>query len=238
MEDRIMTSCKKILLYLTAGLLLASCTMNQNIYLNNSGGGSVSFNLETADYLTDVLKELQSLFPSDQAVAEDGVLFDVPAIRSDFKEREDVELLRLESPSPNRLEGEFEFKDMAAFFQTIPENSPESNLISLDKNGKTSTVTIRITRETVEALLKANPSLNNPLVENFGPAASEGLSQNDYLDMMEFALGSESRQGLMDSALNLTIRVDGKITGQSGGTRVDGHTVRYKVPVLPVILLK
>ncbi len=232
-----MISCKKILHYLAAGLLLASCTMNQNIYLNNSGGGRVSFNLETADYLTDVLTELQNLFPADTPVAENGGLFDVPAIRGDFEDREEVELLHLESPAPNRLEGEFEFRDMAAFFQAVPEDSPESNLISLETHGKKSTVTIRITRETVEALLQANPSLNNPLLENFGPAASEGLSQDDYLDMMEFALGSESRQGLLDSALNLTVRVDGKITEQSGGTLVNSSTVRYTVPVLPLILL-
>ena len=220
-------------------VFLPSCTMKKDVYLNASGGGRVVFDIQLASYLTEVIDQL-SVF-MDEPLPEEGMpIFDIKAIERDFKQREGVSLVNLQSPTRNRLTGEFTFTDIELLLldtRNAQTDSPQHKLIQLEKKKDTTELTVRIDRTTVEELLAQNPSLNNPLIENFGPASTEGLPEADYLDMMEFALGTESRRGIKESTLLITINVTGKILEQKGGKLVDAKTVRYSIPLLPVLLL-
>ena len=85
--------------------------------------------------------------------------------------------------------------------------------------------------------MTANPSMDSPLMQSFGPLANKGLTDSDYLDMMQFALGDESRAGIKNSYLVLDVNVDGVITDQQGGTLLDADTVEFKIPLLRVLIL-
>lgn len=224
---------------LAAGLLLfsaASCTMNQDIYIEETGSGKVIFDVELASYLTEVIEQLEMVLQSDKPLRDPGdPFFDTEAIATDFENRDNVNLLYLETPTANKLSGTVDFEDINHLFQD--ESSPGSRLIFFETTGNRSELKVILNRETVVALLSENPSFDNPLVENFGPAATIGLSDTDYLDMMEFALGTESRRGIQDSALNLNVHVAGRILEQSGGRLVDNSTVQYSVPLLSVLIL-
>lgn len=224
---------------LAVGLLLlsaASCTMKQDIYIEDSGSGKVIFDIELASYLTEVIEQLEMVLQSDKPLREPGKpFFDTEAITMDFEKRENVNLLGLETPTANKLSGTVGFDDINNLFQD--EESPGSRLIHFEKKGNRSELKVTINRDTVVTLLSENPSFDNPLVENFGPAATEGISDEDYLDMMEFALGTESRKGIQESALNLTVHVEGRILEQTGGQLIDNSTVLYSVPLLSVLIL-
>lgn len=224
---------------LALGLLLlsaASCTMKQDIYIEETGSGKVVFDIELAGYLTEVIEQLEMVLQSDKPLREPGKpFFDTEAITMDFEKRENVDLLELETPTANKLTGSAGFEDINHLFQD--EGSPGSRLIQFETVENRSELKVILNRDTVVALLSENPSFDNPLVANFGPAATKGLSETDYLDMMEFALGTESRQGIQESALNLTVHVEGRILEQTGGELLDNSTVRYSVPLLSVLIL-
>lgn len=233
-----------------AVLLSASCTADQEVNLNSSGGGRIVFEIALAPYLTEVIDQLTMFFSFSEESSDgefsngelpspgDDSFFDLAAIEEDFRSRNGVNLIRLESPNPNRLEGEFTFSDINLLMQDVKENSAESRLIRLQRRRDFTELRVLITRETVAALLAENPSLNNPLVENYGPAANEGLSDAEYLEMMEYALGEESRRGIQESAVNLVIRVEGRILTQQGGRLIDDRTVRFRIPLLPFLILR
>ena len=226
-------------------LLTASCTADQEVNLNSSGDGRIVFEIALAPYLTEVIDQLTMFFSFNEESSNGGLpspgddsLFDLPAIEEDFRSRDGVNLIRLESPNPNRLEGEFTFSDINLLMQDVKENSAESRLIRLQRRRDFTELRVLITRETVAALLAENPSLNNPLVENYGPAANDGISDAEYLDMMEYALGEESRRGIQESAVNLVIRVEGRILAQQGGRLIDDRTVRFRISLLPFLILR
>lgn len=238
-----------------AVLLSASCTADQEVNLNSSGGGRIVFEVALAPYLTEVIDQLTMFFSfNEESFSEessdgefsngelpspgDDSFFDLAAIEEDFRSRDGVNLIRLESPNPNRLEGEFTFSDINLLMQDVKRNSAESRLIRLQRRRDFTELRVLITRETVAALLAENPSLNNPLVENYGPAANEGLSDTEYLEMMEYALGEESRRGIQESAVNLVIRVEGRILTQQGGRLINDRTVRFRIPLLPFLILR
>lgn len=218
-------------------IVFSACTMKQEIYIDQAGTGSVSIDVNLADYLTEVISQVQVLVDPENPRPADAPFFDIEAISDDFARREGVHLNTIESPSDSSLSGSFDFDDVNALYQKVDRDSAESRLINLDTSGEIKEFKVNITRETIRALLEENPSMNNPLVVNFGPTANEGVSENDYLDMMGFALGAESRQGIIDSNLSLSVVVDGSIVDQQGGVLINESTVEFDIPLLPVLLL-
>lgn len=224
-------------LLLSAGL--ASCSMKQDIYIEKSGSGRVTFNIKLANYVTEVVKQILTIFETEETIpSNEKSFFDIPAIEKDFHSRDGINLIALESPQEEELAGEFTFTDINRLLQETPEGIHHHKIIQLTQHEDANEITVRISRETIEALLKTNPSLNNPLVENFGPSATEGLTEEEYLEMMEFALGEESRLGIKTSSLVLNIHVEGRIIDQYGGRITDNNTVSYNIPLLPILMLQ
>ncbi len=233
-----------ILSFLFLLVIFSSCTMKQNIYIDKSGGGSSQFEIKLAEYLTVILDQITMLLePENQEIQnqenrDEESFFDLIEIRKDFQQKEGVELISLDTPSKNTLVADITFQDINDLLNNAELNLAESYPISFNRQGDVSELIVRIDRETVQTLLAANPSFNNPLVESFGPMTTEGLSDEDYLTMMEFALGTESRRGISESFLELTIQVEGQILEQKSGKMINKNTVRYIIPMLPFLMLR
>jgi len=239
MNYRILNMKNKILyIALTTIMLLSSCSMKQEIRLGKSGEGQMSFQITLAPYLGDVIEQVQMLMNSEEKIpAQNDSFFDIPAIRDDFKKNKNAELLNIESPDRLSLMGAIRFDSIDSMLQQVEQFNPENRMISFKSLSDHSELSVLINRSTVEGLLKANPSLNSPLVQNFGPSTTEGMSRTDYLDMMGFALGEESRLGISNSKLSLTVHVDGGILTQKGGKKINDKTVIYEIPLLDVLIL-
>ncbi len=227
-------------LFLFAGIVfLSSCAMKQNIFLKTDGSGRASFEMKLAPYFTDVVSQLSELVPADETAADTGGkgdFFNIPKLKKDFSSRRGVSLEKLVSPGKDTLQGSFTFSDINAAV-TDAGKTKNPGIFSFKKVQEGFLLSVDITYGTMEALLTENPSLNSPLMENFGPLANKDLSESDYLDMMEYALGKESRQGIKDSRLDITVSVDGTITKQSGGRKINSHTVQFSVPLIKILVL-
>ena len=217
-----------------------SCNLKQTLYINRNGAGSVNFELELAPYFVDVTKQLSELFPDNSIENKQNTnkkgLFDIDKIKEDFSKSKGTVVEELESPSSNILKGKFTFTDISHALNS----GTSGNIVDIFKfssDGDLSTLSVLLDYNTVEKFLTVNPSMDSPLMQSFGPLANKGLTDNDYLDMMQFALGDESREGISKSYLLLDVNVDGLITAQKGGTLIDTDTVRFKIPLLRILIL-
>ncbi len=227
-----------VLIVILSIIMVTSCAVKQEVYIEKSGNGEVSFDIQLADYLTEVIGQVMMLLEPGDSIPENQLsFFDLEAIENDFRQREGITLVSLEAPAQNRITGQFTFEDPSILLQSIEEGSAESQIVQMRNDGRMSELTVRLNRNTITALLDENPSFNNALVETFGPAGTEGLTEEEYLDMMAFALGEVSRVGIQSSSLDLTIRVEGQIIDQKGGRIINKNTVKYSIPLLPVLML-
>jgi len=229
-----------IFIILAVFLGFQSCSLKQTLYIDRNGAGSVSFNLELAPYFVDVTEQLSELFPENSSEAKQNAnkkgLFDLEKIKEDFSKSKGTVVKELDSPSSNILKGKFTFTNIS----TALNSGTAGNIIDIFKfssDGDSSTLSVLLDYNTVEKFLTANPSMDSPLMQSFGPLANKGLTDNDYLDMMQFALGDESREGIKDSYLTLDVNVDGIITSQEGGTLLDTDTVQFKILLLRILIL-
>ncbi len=226
-----------LVLIISSILFLQSCSLKQTLYIDKNSSGNVSFELVLADYFTEVAEQLSELLPdnTDDNASEKG-FFDLDKIREDFSKDNSVVLEGLSSPSPEMLTGELTFENVTNVFSGN-SGSEGNGIFSFSQNGDLYKLSLEVSYASMEHLLSSNPSMNSPLMENFGPLANNGLTDEDYLDMMQFVLGDESRIGIQDSKLVLDVNVDGVVVSFEGGRKLDSDTVRFEIPLLRVLIL-
>ena len=240
MLNSIFKRTKKIVLtmsFFCFGFFFFSCTMSQTVELNVDGAGRVDFDLTLAPYFTEVVSQLAEFAPSENENSRNSDnFFQITEIKDNFSKRKGVNLRYIESPIDEELKGSFTFLNINSAI-TDEKEVKGSSIFAFDNTGNISTLQVNLSYKSIEELLNDNPWMNSPLMENFGPLANDGLSPDDYLDMMEFVLGEESRESIKESLLNLKIEVDGVIISQTGGELLNNSTVRFEVPLLDILVL-
>jgi hypothetical protein len=80
------------------------------------------------------------------------------------------------------------------------------------------------------------PFLKNPLFEGLAPQEGDDMTESEYLEMIELALGEEGAKKLKTSTIETRVAVKGTLVSQKGGS-VSGGAVTYRIPLLRVLLL-
>ncbi|MBI9101601.1 MAG: hypothetical protein JEY99_04230 [Spirochaetales bacterium] len=232
---------KAALFKLLLGALIAasffSCQMEQRVTIDKEGEGELTFSIELADYLTTVVEQMQALGGTPETEEEAGIV-EIEALKTDLNQRPELEVTALENSDDQHWNGTIEFTDIESILASSELPPGTENLFVFSRKPGSSLLELNVSLESIEAILAANPSLDSPLMQAFGPLANIGLTDEDYLEMMEFALGPESREGIKGSALDMVIQVDGRIISQTGGELIDNSTVRFSIPLLDILIIE
>jgi len=224
-----------VLMLALALATLGSCHIKQSASLKTDGSGSVRFRFELEQFFLSALLDMASLDPNSRSAHRDTV-FDVEQIRKEFARKPDVELIRVESPSPRILEGEFEFQDVEAVFKGEQELT-QAGVASFERSPDRSTLLFHLDRSNFGQVASFLPMQNNPLFRILGPEENAGTSEEEYLEMMAFMLGEKGPPAIRASFIELEIDVEGEVISQTGGT-VSGRTVTFRIPLLDMLLLE
>ena len=73
-------------------------------------------------------------------------------------------------------------------------------------------------------------------MDTFCPEENEGLNEEEYLQMMSFALGEDGPDLIRASVIETRIHVAGRVLEQKGGVR-EGDTVIFRIPLIRILLL-
>ena len=217
-----------------AALAVTSCMIKQEATLASDGSGSVSFRFELAPFFHIFLVDMAEL--SDEAAGlTDGGVFNEDKIKEDFARKPNVELLSLESPEPEILEGTFEFLNIEDVF-TAEAQLAQAGVISFSEKDGVKSVRLHLDKENFKQIATFMPGTGSSLIDVFGPEENEDTTEEEYLEMLEFMLGEDGPPGVKASLIELRVKVKGKILEQTGG-ELDGSSVIFKIPLLKVLLL-
>ena len=219
-----------------AGLLLLSCAIRQEAYLGRDGSGSVKFRVQLQPFFMDYIRDMAEV-AGDEAggLPKDGI-FDLARIRRDLEERPGVKVTRLASPKPELLEGELTFRDVEAVFRS-EQQLTQAGVITFTRKGAVRTLQLHLERRNFAQVAAVTPLMRNPVFESLGPQENEGVSEQDYLDMMQFAMGDPAPKGIRESAIELRVTVQGKVVSATGGQVQKDGSVLFRIPLIRVLLL-
>ncbi len=228
-----MVQGKRILTFLliTAGFLFGSCSVKQHVFIETDSSGSMSLRIELNKVLIEYLKELAEL--TGEPI--EGDIFNVDKIKSEIPEDSRVELKRIQTPAPEILEIDMAFNRIEDLF--AGDNQLRSaGILSFNRVSEGYSLRIYLDHDNFSQIPELFPFLQNPLFEGLGPQENDNTTEDEYLELIELAMGEDGASALKASYFNIQVKVRGKILTQSGGTISRGG-VNFRIPLIRVLLL-
>lgn len=215
-------------------LIFTTCTIKQEVELEKDGSGRVDFHIKIERFFLDYLLDMAEL-TGELELSEQSTIFDIEKIRAGLKQKPGVTVTRLASPAPEVVEGSFTFRNIEEVFNNEALLT-KAEVMSFTRVDNVRSLKLHLDRGNFEHIYSLFPILASPVVESFGPLENEGTSEKEYLEMMEFALGEEGPKGIMNSFIDLVIKINDRLLSQSGGT-INKEGVSFQIPLIRVLLL-
>lgn len=220
-------------------ILLTSCTVTQHIAVDATGGGASDISMETTDFFKALIADLASFDVqiSDSESDPDIMVLDrtITSLWSSLEASSScIDAHFYRTPDKTYI-GAIRFSDLEGLVGDLGSMASPEEVASLltitDKS-----LNMRICMENYHVLAQIVPFLNEENFQAYGPAYNHGMSEDDYLQMMDFILGDETSAQIMDSSVTLTFKAPGAVKS-TNGTKVSSDTVRFTIPLIKVLLL-
>lgn len=211
-----------------------SCTVKQEITFQPDGSGSLEMNVVLMDGFYDYLKEMVQ-DASDFGYSGSVEVMDLDLIREQLSELPGVEVTHVESPTPKTLKINMRFQNINSILAK-PGDPALKEVFKFTKTGNTKEFRFFLNESNYELITPLIPVTDNPLFDALGPNPDYPLSKEEYLDLVEFTMDEKGPQMVLDSAVITTVKVNGAIISQTGGT-MSGKNVVYNLPLLKFLLL-
>ncbi len=225
---------RRVLFILSVVLALAACSVSQEVFISSDSSGRVSVRIQLEEVFVEYLFNLAQV-AGDVAVLEEGTIFDLEEIQNGVQERPGVRVTQIDTPKPEILETSFTFENVEDIFGGEAELQ-EAGIIRFSQSNAEKKLEIYLDRKNYQQLSSMFPVLANPVFESLGPQEGDTTTEDEYLEIMEFALGEAGPEVVKNSFIEVVVRTDGEIISQRGGTLQEG-TATFRIPLLRVLLL-
>lgn len=221
---------------LIAAAVLTSCSVDQDIYLNADGSGKVTGRILLDEFYLNTLTDLTDLnTPSGEEISP----MDPEMITSELSRNPRLHNIQIHTAGPGIYQGGLGFHDVEDLFNT--EDGVPSSILVFQKNGGSSTLSIRINSDNFQELFRLFPLLQDPGFQYFLPESS--ITRSEYIEMLLFLFEDqfdrsedELQLKIEKASLNLTIHPDGKILSSEGGTLASDNQWNIDIPLLDLLL--
>jgi len=224
---------KKIAMVLLCSIPLLSCTMKQEIFLNNDGSGTANVEINLKSFVIPTIEDLAEVSPD----IDPDELLSPEKISESMLLNPEVSNVHAERPLKDRLKIDFDFGSIEDLFEQTEDEVQSSGLIKINKTANETKLTLTINKDTYRGFSSIIPNIDDPTMSALAPDPDMDVSESEYLDMIEFFFGDDGPAGVLDSMLNLVINVDGTITDQQGGKKLGNNKVEFNVPLIRILLL-
>jgi hypothetical protein len=211
--------------------LLIGCTIKQQVQLEADESGKVSMQIRLEPVFVEYINDLSAL----TGESPNGQIFKVEEIKKEFAEREDVTLIRIDTTDPATLEMELSFRSIEEVFSS-EQQLQESGVIRFERVSQGYSVRFYLDRKNFASIMKFMPVLQNPLFEGLGPQENDDTTEEEYLELMDLALGEGGADSVSDSYIETKVTVRGTLISQTGG-KISPGSVTFTIPLIRVLLL-
>lgn len=228
-------------------LTLTGCSASQTLFIHRDGSGSTTLHIEVSkllrEYITS-LNEATGASGSGSGTSAEGAagsatsgdrIFDLGLTRKGFEAQPGVTVRSVSSVSPGVLDADLSFKSLPDIFARNADLGASQALV-LSESGGLTTLRIHLDRSNYRQAAALFPLLDSPALQTLGPQVDQKVTTADYLEMIKFAIGDDGPGLVKKSSIIITVRPDGEIVSQSGGT-VSGGAVVFRVSLLRLLVL-
>lgn len=241
-------------------IFLSSCTVRQELFLDQDGSGETTVHIGLTSMLERYLTDLAEL--SGQTGGNIAV-FHIPAIKEAFSAFPELTLENAQIPEDDELLVTVEFTDVKEVFNPVDVEqadfgggSPGSvdgktvrNVIDVSSDARLQTVTLFIDRSNYRRIIDRVFQLGSlePYLPYFEGLLRPGPKEV-MLDIYEYAFEQYTPEKPVEEILEhsfivLDVYVQGTITEHNGGRTIQGEPpytrgIRYTIPLFDMLTLE
>lgn len=211
----------KYIITLLLSVLFFSCSSSHKITIDSEDRANINFAITNKPSLTTTLNEWS-------AVQGTETIIDAGEIKKELQKDENLFNINVNNPSKDIFTGNFKVNSIDNLFYSI---------FDLEEVNGIKTLTIALSMDNYKDLKKSLQFLQEESIEMLGPEANQGVSQEEYIEMMSFSLGDGGVKDLLSSDVELDITVPGDIIKAEGASILSNNRVLVTIPLLDIILL-
>ena len=210
-----------------AALALTGCTVTESLVMGTDGSSS-NTDISVEQFFVDVLADYSEFMPaSDESIMD-------AAVSSFSKQLDDTGLVSQvvsTKDGVNEYTVNFNYDDLEELANAL--GGQKQSIIRQDGSSFSFYVDI----DNYTELERIVPFLGDPNVAVYLANYNVGYSEQDYMDMITFAIGEEAPDALRDSLITFSIQVPGRITSLTGGVQTGEDSFTYSFPLIDFLLL-
>ena len=219
---------KFIILLLSIALILTSCTVTEKITINGSQKGSSSSDIYVEDFFIEVLEDFGEFLPSsDKSIMDEAM----EGFAGQLQSSSAASVVKFKNLGDNHYTLDFSYSDMNKMMKDL--GAANNTLIKETANSFAFYVDIN----NFDELTKIVPFLADPNFEVYGPVYNQGMSEEEYLDMIYYLLGEDGPDAIKNGEVTLTITTPATIKSVSGAVKIGDKTAEFKFPIIDFLLL-
>lgn len=216
---------KKLVLATLISVFLCSCVVTTTLTQNEKSYASDT-DIKATDFFSGILEDLSS-FQRDSS----GKSFMDLSVQS-FTEQLEASGLAYDIEQSGQYKIKFEFEDFNMLLQFLSQSESQSIL-----NISETSLELNISMDNYEELKRIVPFLAQEDIEVYCAEYNQDYSEDDYLTMMEYIAGPESREGILSSYVSLTFNTPSEIKN-TNGIKTSQNSVVFSFSLIDFLLLK
>ncbi|MDC7124468.1 MAG: hypothetical protein PQJ46_02805, partial [Spirochaetales bacterium] len=202
-SDRLTFKVTGLLSLLLFVVVFSSCSVKNEITLSADGSGTASTNTVLEDSLVFYIQSLAELTGEDSSDS----LFDTDAIKSEMEKNPGIKVNSIDSIDDKKITAEIEFDNIEELIKES-EKTLNKKVVSFKQNGDVKEIKIYIDIDNFKDIAPLFPIVDNPLFETFGPLENQEISEDEYLEMMDYALGDGGGTLIKNSIITTSIKIN------------------------------
>ncbi len=212
-------------------LLLSSCVVTEDITASTGFSGTSTTDVSVDPFFLSVLEDLSTLSESESgSEIMDNAIGGFASAVNDSSSSTDVTLTT--DGDGKRYILTFDYISLAKLMKDL-NNGDNNSILKITSTSLSFNLNMGNYSEIKEVI----PFLSDSNFEVYGPEYSNGMTEEEYIEMITFLLGEESRDALEKSTVTIKITTPGTITKVEGAEKTGEKSASYTFPVISFLLL-
>ena len=225
---------KKISFLLIILILLSSCVVQQNLNIITDQGGWATTDLYVNDFFLGVLEDFEPFYEDLKTKSiMDAVVDDFVDNLHSTTSASAIGSIKI---GDNSYFIDFDFSSLEKLLNELNKKE-EQSIFRIVKRGSQTSLNFYLDIKNYPQLVKMVPFLADPNFETFGPLYNEGMSEQEYLEMISYILGEEGPSATDESVISLRVTLPKIILSHSNGTKESPNSIRFDIPLIDFLLL-
>ncbi|MGD1821234.1 MAG: hypothetical protein ACPKM0_00535 [Pleomorphochaeta sp.] len=222
---------KKYILFLMITFpFLIGCVVTEDLSINEDESGSSQIEISVEDFFITVLNDFSEFSTDDNNKPIMDLAIDDTANK--LTKNDTTTNVLFTKVGKNSYEGYFDYTSLSTLISDLGETENQTIMVVNDNK-----LNFYLDLDNYSQLTKAIPFLADPNFEPFGPEYNEGLTEDDYLEMISFMLGEEGPDAIRNSVITLNFETPSPIVSYSGGQKISSTLFQYSFPLIDFLLL-